>query len=142
MLFIFQEEVSDSWLSSFFRFFIDPNYLDAPGSEMAASNWVFTALVVAVLVAGLMEVVKWVRKERASINRKHWPLRSVFGWIALGFLPILIFVLAFYLTDNSFKQVLGWGGFFKGVVFGWLIYVVVMIVVDICVPRFRSDYGK
>lgn len=142
MLFIFQEEVSGSWLSSFFRFFIDPSYLDAPGAEMAASSWVFTALVIAVLFAALMEVIKWVRKERASLNRKHWPIRAVLGWMALGCLPILLCVLGFYASDNRFKQVLGLGGFFKGVVFGWVVYVVAMVVVDLFVPRFRSDYGK
>lgn len=140
MLFIFQEEVSGSWLSSFFKFFIDPNYLDAPGAEMAASSWVFTAMVIALLFAALMEVVKWIRKERAPLNRKHWPLRFVLGWMALGCLPILLCVLGFYAADNRFKQVLGLNGFFKGVVFGWMVYAAVMLVVDFAIPRFRADF--
>ncbi|MGH9842986.1 MAG: hypothetical protein ACREEM_29970 [Blastocatellia bacterium] len=141
MLFIFQEE-SSGVASEFLRFFIDPNYLDAPGAEDVALNWVIAGTVIAMVLMAVMELGKWLRKERAALTHKRWPLLRVFGWTFLGWAPVFAIIWLFYYFNTDFKMVMGVGGFFKGVLFAWLSYFVLMIVVDFIIPRFRSDYGK
>jgi hypothetical protein len=60
----------------------------------------------------------------------------------LGWVPILVAILTEYYLNISFKQILGVGGLFKGIVFAWVLYTISMFVADFIVPRFRSDYGK
>lgn len=138
MLFIFQET---SWLLPLFRFFIDPNFLDEAAAEGAAESWFFAAIVITAFAAALVEVIKWALKERAPLGRKRWAKRKVFGFMLLGFLASCVGLLVLYWLDSKYSDYLKLGGLVKGIVFTWLLGLVVMFIADMVIPRFRSDYG-
>jgi hypothetical protein len=139
MLFILLQDDVVGSSSAFLRFFVTNH--DVDGAEDVALSWVLTGVVIAGVCTAMMAGGKWVFKERASLGGKHWPLPKVFGWLLLGWLPILLVLGLIYYFSINFTMVLAIGGYFKGVMFTALLYVLVMIVVDLIITRFRSDYG-
>ncbi|MBL8191602.1 MAG: hypothetical protein JNK38_26525 [Acidobacteria bacterium] len=138
MLFILQEEGSSS---AFLRFFIDPSSYDAEGAADVALSWVLTGVVIAVVCTAMMAGGKWFFKVRAPMKAQRWSLLKVFGWLVLGWLPILLTLGLIYYFSINFTMILAIGGYFKGVIFTALLYALVMILVDFIIPRFRTDYG-
>jgi polyferredoxin len=138
MLFILQDDVVGG-SSAFLRLFVTNQDID--GAEGVALSWVLTGIVIAAICTAVMAGGKWLLKERAHLGCKHWPLPKVFGWLLLGWLLILLVLGLIYYFSIDFTMILAIGGYFKGVIFTALVYAVVMIVVDLIIPRFRSDYG-
>lgn len=141
MLFNLQGDGAGS-SSAFLRFFIDPSNYDADGAAEVALGWVLTGVVIAMICVAMMASGKWLFKERAPLPAKRWSLSKVFGWLLLGWLPILVALGLIYYFSINFTMILAIGGYFKGVIFTALIYALVMVVVDFIVPRFRTDYGR
>lgn len=140
MSFLLQDDGAES-SSEFLRFFIDPANYGTSGAEETALSWVLTGIVIATSCAALMATGKWLFKEHAPLPAKPWRLPKVFGWLVLGWLPILIVLGLIYYLNIDFKMILNIGGYFKGVIFTAIIYALVMIGADLIIPRFRSDYG-
>lgn len=93
------------------------------------------------ICTAVMASGKWLLKERAHLKNKRWPMVKVFGWLLLGWLPVILVLGLIYYFSINFTMILAIGGYFKGVIFTALLYGLVMIVVDLIIPRFRSDYG-
>lgn len=138
MPFILQDDVIGG-SSEFLRFFVTNH--DIEGAEDVALSWVLTGVVIAMICTAVMASGKWLLKERAHLKNKRWPMVKVFGWLLLGWLPVILVLGLIYYFSINFTMILAIGGYFKGVIFTALLYGLVMIVVDLIIPRFRSDYG-
>ena len=101
-----------------------------------------TGIVIAVLVTGLMMLIKWFRKERASVVNKIWPLPKVFLFMFMGLFPLFVVLMTIYYFNLNFAMVIGMGGFFKGVVFAWMLYLIFMISGDFIAPWSRPDWAR
>ena len=134
--------LQDESASPFLEWFIDENNRGIDGAEDTALSWVITGVVIAVLVTGAMMLIKWFRKERASIVNKRWPLPKVLLFIFAGLFPLFVVLLAIYYFNLNFTMVIGAGGFFKGVVFAWLLYFIFMIGGDFIAPWSRPDWAR
>ncbi len=141
MIALFQDEGSRSWLDTVAGVFIKPGMIDEPGAHGTAVSWMMTGLVIAVLLTGAMVLLKWLLKERAAIKQKRWPLSKVFGYMAVGLFPAFAVLLGVYYLSLDFITMLGPQGFFKGVVFAWLVYLIAMVVNDLIWQWSRTDYG-
>lgn len=134
--------LQDESASPFLEWFIDENNRGIDGAEDTAMSWVITGVVIAVLVTGAMMLIKWFRKERASVVNKIWPLPKVLLFIFAGLFPLFAVLLAVYYFNLNFTMVIGTGGFFKGVVFAWLLYFIFMIGGDFIAPWSRPDWAR
>jgi len=134
--------LQDESASTFLEWFIDENNRGIDGAEDTAMNWVITGVVIAVLITGVMMLIKWFRKERAPIVNKHWPLSKVFLFMFVGVFPLFIVLLIIYYFDLDFMMIIGTSGFFKGVLFAWLLYFIFMIGGDFITPWSRPDWAR
>jgi hypothetical protein len=142
MLALLQDENSSSWLGDLAqRLFLDPNSYGVPGAQETAMSWMLTGLVISVLLTGTMALVKKLRKDRATVNGKRWSLPKVFGFAAIGLFVVFAILLAVYYFSLNFTSIIGVQGFFKGVVFAWVIYLLTMVGNDLIWPWSRTDYG-
>lgn len=135
------EAIADEGGSSWLDVFVKETMIEVAGSRATAQEWAITGAVLAVLLTGLMLALKWVLKERAGLVGGVWPLRKVWGFAFAGVFPAFVVLLALYYFNLNFSMILGVGGFFKGVVFEWLLYLAAMFAGDMTIRRFRSDYG-
>jgi hypothetical protein len=134
--------LQDESASPFLDWFIDESNRGIAGAEDTAMSWVITGVVIAVLVTGVMMLIKWFSKERSPIVRKIWPLTKVFLFMFLGMFPLFIILLAIYYFDLDFTMIIGTSGFFKGVIFSWLLYLIFMVGGDFITPWSRSDWAR
>jgi hypothetical protein len=134
--------LQDEGASSFLQWFIEESNRGMAGAEDTAMSWVITGAVIAVLVTGVMMLIKWFRKERAPMVKKIWPLPKVFLFMFVGMFPLFFVLLTIYYFDLNFPMVIGTSGFFKGVVFAWLLYLIFMISGDFITPWSRPDWAR
>jgi hypothetical protein len=123
--------------SGFFGWLIDNH--DADGWEETAQSWLFAAIVIAVVCAGLMLFYKWIKKHAAvSIDRKIWSRGKTIILLLVGFLPVLLMMAAIWYSTRDYFDVVGMGGLLKGVVLGWIFYLLLMLIGHLASPWRRE----
>ncbi|HXQ73520.1 MAG TPA: hypothetical protein VN844_23675 [Pyrinomonadaceae bacterium] len=123
--------------SSFLELFIDS--CEDEGCEDTALNWVLAAVVVAIVGALLMLGIKWLKKYAAiNLIQKAWSRGQTVVLIMVGFVPVLLALLAIWYTTRNFFNYVGMGGLLKGVVFAWLLYVIMMFTGHLLSPWRRE----
>src|ERR1700682_2020062 len=119
--------------SGFFGWLIDNH--DADGWEDTAQSGLFSAIVVAVICAGLMIFYKWLKKRSAeSIERKIWSRGKTIILMLVGLLPLLLMMTALWYSTRDYFDVVGVGGLLKGVVLGWILYLMLMLIGHLASP--------
>ncbi len=109
------------------------------GWEDTAESWVITAVVIAALCAGLMLLYKLLRKKAArNIVEQTWSRGRTVLLIVFGLLPVFLCILAAWYTSSNFFNVMRVSGLLKGVLFAWLLYVLLMIVGHLVSPWRRE----
>jgi Na+/H+-dicarboxylate symporter len=109
------------------------------GWEETSQSWIITAVVIAVLCAGLMLLYKLMRKKAArNIIEQTWSRRRTALMILVGLAPVFLFILTAWYTSSDFYNVMGVSGLFKGVLFAWLLYLLLMIIGHLASPWRRE----
>lgn len=123
--------------SDVFGWLIDNH--DADGWEETAQSWLFAAIVIAVVGAGLMIFYKWLKKKSAvSIDKRIWSRGKTVVLMLVGLLPVLLMMTALWYSTRDYFDVVGVGGLLKGIVLGWLIYLLLMIIGHLAGPWRRE----
>lgn len=113
--------------NNFLRFFIDN--IEPDNWQDTASSWIYTALVVAVLAAGVMLGIKALRKSMQGIaERKIWTRGQTWLFILVGIFPVFLVLFAVWYFTRDFLNFIEVGGLLKGTLFAWVIYTVLMAV--------------
>ena len=114
---------------------------DIDGWEDVALSWIVVAVVIAVACWGIMVVIKWLRKRAAPvISEQAWSRSQSIVFIVIGLAPVLILAVIVYLAARDFENVIGIPGLAKGVLFGWAIYIVLMLATHAAGPWKRDLY--
>src|SRR5215813_1113391 len=123
--------------SGFFQMFMDA--CEDEGCDETALNWVIAAVVVAIVVALGMLAVKWLQKHLAlNLIQKAWSRGQTIVLIIVGVLPVLIALIVIWYTTRNFFNYVGVGGLLKGVVFSWVVYVLLMFTGHLLSPWRRE----
>ncbi len=123
--------------SDFLRWFIED--IDPDNWEDMAMSWLITAIVVAVLGAGIVFAVKAVRKSMADIAKnKIWTRGQTWLLIFVGIFPIFFALLAVWWLTRDFVNYVQVGGLLKGTFFAWLLYLMFMVVGHLVSPWRRE----
>ena len=123
--------------SNFLRFFIDNIEADEWGD--IAFSWVIAALVVAVLCAGLTFGLKAFMKMIASHqDKKVWKRGKTWLSFFIGLFPVFIVLWILWYMSRDFVNFIQVGGLLKGVIFAWLLYLLIMIVGHLVSPWRRE----
>jgi hypothetical protein len=119
---------------------IPENNRGIAGAEDTAMSWVLAGIVIAILITGLMIFLKWYLKERAPLPKKRWVMSKVILYILCGLLPVFAVLWAVYYFNNDFIMIIEVGGFFKGVLITWFLYILLMVGIDLLTPWARPDW--
>jgi len=112
--------------SGFLQFFADNRDFDE--WDRIALNWIIAAVVISVTCTGLTMAYKWWRKKSAGVIRlEAWSRGETLGLITVGLLPVLILTLLVYYYSRDFENVVGVGGLMKGILFSWIMYLLLMV---------------
>src|SRR5829696_8165982 len=112
--------------SRYLRFFIEN--VDPHNWEETATGWVITAVVVAVIFTGLTFGYKALRKAAASHHdEKIWSRGQTWLSFFIGLFPILLVLMGVWYTTRDYFNFIEFSGLVKGVVFAWLLYLILMI---------------
>ena len=123
--------------SGFLQLFIDS--CEDEGCEETALNWVFAVVIVAIVCTLLMLGIKWFKKYAAiNLKQKAWSRLETVVLIFMGLVPVLLVLLTIWYTTRNFFNYVGMGGLLKGVVFAWVIYVVMMFTGHLLSPWRRE----
>ncbi len=123
--------------SGFLQLFIDS--CEDEGCEETALNWVLAVVIVAIVCTLVMLGVKWFKKYAAiNLKQKAWSRLETVVLIFMGLVPVLLVLLTIWYTTRNFFNYVGMGGLLKGVVFAWLIYVVMMFTGHLLSPWRRE----
>jgi hypothetical protein len=123
--------------SDFFGWLIDNH--DADGWEETAQSWFFAAIVIAVICAGIMLLYKWLKKRSAeNIDKKIWSRGQTIVMMMVGLAPVLLMMSALWYSTRDYFDVVGVGGLLKGIVFGWLLYLILMFLAHLASPWRRE----
>jgi hypothetical protein len=123
--------------SAFLDLFIDS--CEDDGCEATALNWVLAAVVVSIICSLVMLGVKWLRKYAAiNLIQKAWSRGQTALLITVGLVPVLVVLLIVWYTTRNFFNYVGMGGLLKGVVFAWLLYVLMMLTGHLLSPWRRE----
>ena len=123
--------------TDFFGWLIDNH--DSDGWEETAQSWLFAAIVIAVICAGIMLFYKWLKKHSAeNIDKKIWSRGQNVVLMIVGLLPVLLMMSVLWYSTRDYFDVVGVGGLLKGVVLGWLLYLVLMFVGHLAGPWRRE----
>jgi hypothetical protein len=123
--------------SDLFGWLIDNH--DADGWQETAQSWLFAGIVIAVICAGLMLSYKWLKKHSAeNIDKKIWSRGQTVMLMIVGLLPLLLMMTVLWYSTRDYFDVVGVGGLLKGVVVGWLFYLVLMFVGHVASPWRRE----
>lgn len=118
---------------------VEPDYLRALVGQTEddrwrdiALNWLLASIVVAVACAGIMVLIKWLTKMRAQNPMDRvWRQGKTLGFIFAGLAPVLLFMIVVWFLTRDFVNVVQVGGLLKGVLLGWLIYLVLIFLVHV-----------
>ena len=121
----------------FLRFFIEN--IEPDDWQETATSWLITAVVVAVLVAGLMFAYKALRKSMADIaKRKIWTRGQTWLLILIGLFPIFFVLLVAWYMTRDFLNYVQFGGLVKGTLFAWFLYLIFMVIGHLVSPWRRE----
>lgn len=99
------------------------------GWQDTALSWLITALVIAVVCTGLMALIKFILKQKApNPKRRIWPRSKAVIFILLGLLPVLLLAVVVWYMSRDFVNIMTVSGLFKGILFSWLLYLLLMLV--------------
>jgi multisubunit Na+/H+ antiporter MnhB subunit len=123
--------------SSMLEWFLDDS---SPSNwEEVATTWLITTVVVSILVVGLVFTFKGLRKSMAEIAKKKiWTRRQTWLLIFVGMLPIFLVVALLWYFNDDFRYYAGIGGLAKGILVGWLLYIVLMSIGHLVSPWRRE----
>lgn len=123
--------------SGFLQLFIDS--CEDDGCDETALNWVIAIVVVAIVCALLMLAIKWLKKYTAiNLIQKAWSRGQTIVLIIIGVLPVLLALIVIWYTTRNFFNYVGVGGLLKGVVFSWVVYVLLMFTGHLVSPWRRE----
>jgi len=112
---------------------------DADGWEDTAQSWLFAAIVISVIAAGLMLAYKGLKKRSAvNLDAKIWSRGQTALMIVVGLLPVLLMMSALWYSNRDYFDIAGVGGLLKGIVLGWLLYLVLMVLGHLASPWRRE----
>lgn len=121
----------------FLRFFIEN--IEPDDWQETATSWLITAVVVAVLAAGLVFAYKALRKSMADIARKKiWTRGQTWLLILIGIFPIFLVLLAIWYMTRDFLNYVQFGGLVKGTLFAWFLYLIFMVLGHLVSPWRRE----
>lgn len=96
--------------------------------EQVATDWLLALFVVAFIWMAVMLVFELYRKWRqVHAEGRVWGTGRILIWMLLGLAPVLATVVAIYYYSLDFQTVVGTPGLFKGIVVGWLLYVLMFL---------------
>jgi hypothetical protein len=117
--------------------FLVPNIEEA--GDDTAMNWLITAIVVSVVIAGLSFGYKALRKSMAShLDQKIWSRRQTLLSFFIGLFPVFSVLAAVWYLTRDFFNFMNVGSLLKGVVVAWILYLVIMIVGHLVSPWRRE----
>jgi heme/copper-type cytochrome/quinol oxidase subunit 2 len=123
--------------SNFLGWLIDNH--DADGWEETAQSWFFAAIVIAVICAGIVIFYKWLKKHSAeNIDKKIWSRGHTVVVMIVGLFPVLLMMAAVWYSTRDYFDVVGVGGLVKGIVLGWLLYLLLMLIGHLASPWRRE----
>ena len=123
--------------NGFLRMFIDN--IEPDDWADTSQNWVITAVVVAILGAGLVFAFKAFRKSMAEIAKKKiWTRRQSWLMIFVGIFPIFLSLLIIWYMKLDFYNFIGMGGLLNATLFAWLLYVLLMVIGHLVSPWRRE----
>jgi heme/copper-type cytochrome/quinol oxidase subunit 2 len=123
--------------NDFLRFFAEDRGIRK--WEEAVTGWLITALVIAVLCAGVMMLYKLMQKRSAgNIKGQTWSRGETMLLMLLGLIPVFLCEWVAWYTSSNFYNVMQVPGFFKGVGFAWLLYLFFMIAAHLVTPWRRE----
>lgn len=112
---------------------------ESVGWEETARSWMIAAVVIAVLCAGLMMFYKWLKKRTAeNIDKKIWSRNQTVLLMIVGLLPVFLLMILLWYATRDYFDVVQIGGLFKGIVFGWLLYLLFMFIGHVASPWRRE----
>jgi len=112
---------------------------DADGWEDTAQSWLIAAIVIAILCAGMMMFYKWLKKSSAAnLNQKIWSRGQTVMLMIVGLVPLFLSMLALWYSKGDYFDIVGLGGLFKGILFGWLFYLCLMFIGHVAGPWRRE----
>lgn len=98
------------------------------GWQETALNWLLAALIIAVICTGLMAVVKFILKQKASRpEQRIWSRGKAVLFILCGLLPVLLLAIVVWYLSRDFVNIMTISGLFKGIVFAWVLYLLLML---------------
>lgn len=103
---------------------------DQPNNyQEVATSWLAALLIIAAIWVALMLVAELIQRGRyPDEKRKMWGTLKTLGFIAMGFVPVLISVCATYFYSLDFQTVVGKPGLFKGILVAGVLYFAVMLI--------------
>ena len=129
--------LQSSFWRSFSRFFIED--IDTDLWEETATSWVITALVVAILLAGLSFGYKAIKKAAAAHHdKKIWSRGKTWLSFFIGLFPVFLVLLLLWYLDRDYTNYIKIGGLLKGTLLAWIIYLFLMIVGHLASPWRRE----
>jgi cbb3-type cytochrome oxidase subunit 3 len=121
----------------FLRLFIDN--IEPDNWQETATSWLLTAVLIAVLIAGLVFAYKALRKSMADIaKRKIWTRGQTWLLIFAGIFPIFFVLLAIWYMTRDFLNYVQFGGLVRGTLFAWILYLVFMVIGHLVSPWRRE----
>lgn len=123
--------------SSFFGWLIDNH--EASGWEETSQSWLFAAIVIAVVCAGLAMFYKWLKKHSAkTVTLKIWSRGQSAMLMLAGMVPVLLMMTTLWYTKIDYFDVVGVGGLMKGIVLGWFLYLLLIFFGHLLSPWRRE----
>jgi H+/Cl- antiporter ClcA len=111
----------------------------ADDDSQTALNWLITAIVVAIVVAGLSFGYKAFRKSMAAhLDQKIWSRGQTWLSFFIGLFPVFFGLLAIWYLTRDFFNFVDVGPLFKGVVVAWILYLAIMILGHLVSPWRRE----
>ncbi len=123
--------------SDFLRWFAGS--LESEVEEETAWSWVVTAIVVALVLAGLSFGYKAFRKAAApNLDKKIWTRGETWLSFFVGLFPVFILMTAIWYLTVDYFEFIRFAGLLKGILFAWFLYLLAMIVGHLVSPWRRE----
>lgn len=122
--------------NSFWQFFIgNPQIRNA---EDVAKDWFNLTLTIAFVGALAVFIFKALMKRfEPNVGRKVWSRKATWGLIAVGLLPIFIFLFAFWFVKPDYHIVMAFKGLVAGALSAAICYVLLLVVFHL--PFWRRE---